>query len=104
MEIAARYGAAVRKHERVVGDGIGFDFQRARRLPQNIEASAIDLRLAADAIGVLHALVAFKMALADDGTFEQGAQFATRIDLSLMAAESVDFLVERRVRSHGGIG
>ena len=86
MEIAARHGATVRENERIVGDRIGFDFQRAGCLTQNVEASAINLRLAANAIGVLHALVALKVALADDGTFEQGAQCPASVDLALMAA------------------
>lgn len=47
MEIAARYGAPIRKHERIVGHGIGFDFQCACGLAQNIETGTVNLRLAA---------------------------------------------------------
>ena len=65
VEIAAGHHRAVGQHQRVVGDGIRFDLQRAGRHAQQIEAGAIHLRLAADAIRVLHALVAFEMAVAD---------------------------------------
>ena len=55
-----------------------------------------DLRLASDAIGILHALIALDMADADFRTFEQIAQGSPSIDLSLMAAQCVNVGVEWR--------
>ncbi len=83
VEVAARDDAHVGKNKRIVGDGIRFDFKRAPGHAQKIEAGAIDLRLAADAIGILHPLVAFKMAFPDDGAGEQTTQGRCRIDLPL---------------------
>ncbi len=83
MEIAAGNDGIVREDQRIVGDGIRLDFERPGDRTQKIEACTIDLRLTADAIGVLHALVAFDMALADDGVFQQGAKRSRGIDLAL---------------------
>ncbi len=71
MEIAARDDGIVRKHQRIVGDGVGFDRQGGCDGTQEVEAGAVDLWLAADAIGILHALVALDMALANRGASQQ---------------------------------
>ena len=60
VEIAAGNDGVVGQHQRIVGDRIGLDLERAGDRAQEVEAGAIDLRLAADAIGVLHALVALR--------------------------------------------
>ena len=53
------------EHQRIVGGGVGLDLERPRRLAQQVERRARHLRLAADAVGVLHARVALAVALAD---------------------------------------
>ncbi len=66
MEVAARDDQAVRdQYQRVVSDGIGFDLKGAARKVQQVHRGPCDLRLAADAIGVLHAGVAQNVAFAD---------------------------------------
>ncbi len=54
----------------------------ARRLTQEIEASAHHLRLAAQAIGVLHAVVAGEMRRADRAALQQRAQRRGDFDLA----------------------
>ncbi len=60
VEIAAGHDGVVGQDQRVVGHGIGFDFERAPGRAQDVETGAIDLRLTANAIGILHALVALR--------------------------------------------
>ena len=59
VEIAAgqRLGG-VGQNQRVVGHAVGLDRQRGGGLAQQVEHGAHDLRLAAQAVGVLHAVVA----------------------------------------------
>ena len=104
VEIAARDDRPIGEQERVVGHGVGLDFQRARHRAQHVQARAVHLRLAADAIRVLHAVVAHAVALADGRAFQQPPQRRRRVDLALVAAQGMDFRPERRGRTHGGIG
>ena len=59
MEIAARkHRAILGKDQRIVGDAIGLDDKRARRIGEEVEAGAHHLRLAAEGIGILHPVIA----------------------------------------------
>jgi len=89
MEIAAGHDGVIGEDERIVGDRVRFDFQRAADRTQEIEARAVDLRLATNAIRVLDALVTLDMALADNGAGEQMAQ-------QLGIASQVSFLGVRQ--------
>ena len=59
--------------------------------------------LAADAIRVLYACVALKVAVADGTAIQQFCHCSGHVDLALVAAQAVDRGVERRGRSHNGI-
>src|SRR3546814_11825810 len=50
----------LREDQRIVGHAVRLDRQRRRGLAQQVERGAHDLRLAAQAIGVLHARVAVR--------------------------------------------
>ena len=63
---------------------------------EEVEAGAHHLRLAADAVGILHALVFIAMRLADRRAVEQRAQAGRRLDLARLAAERVDLGPEGR--------
>ena len=73
-------------------------------MAQDVENGAHDLRLAAQAVGILHALIADQMRDADGGAFHQAAQGMRRVDLASMAAQSVDARVERRIGAARRIG
>ena len=60
--------------QRIVGDAVGLVASVARGLAQQVERGAHHLRLAAQAIGVLHALVADEMRGADRAARHQRAQ------------------------------
>jgi hypothetical protein len=47
--------------QRIVGHAIRFDLQGGCRMTENIQRGAHDLRLAAQTIGILHAIIAGKM-------------------------------------------
>ena len=64
-------GAGRGQDERVVGDGIGFDFKGLRNLAQKVHTRPGDLRLASYAIGILDPAVAIAMAFADLGTLHE---------------------------------
>ena len=56
MKVAAGQDlAGVREHERIVGNGIGFGEQHVGHMPPLIETSTHHLRLAAQAVRILHA-------------------------------------------------
>ena len=73
-------------------------------LAQHVEHGAHHLRLAAQAVGVLHAVVADEMRGADGAAGHQRAQRVGRVDLAAMAAQRVDARIERRVGALGGVG
>src|SRR3546814_18575954 len=74
VEIAARDNAAVAEHERIVGDRVRLDAQRLAGAAEKVEAGTEHLRLAAQAVWVLHAFVAVRVALADVGFLEQRSE------------------------------
>jgi hypothetical protein len=77
VKIAARDDLALGdQHQRIVGDRIGLDFQCLAGKAQQIESRAGDLRLAADAIGILHAGIAVAMAFTDHRALHHGAHGA----------------------------
>ena len=78
--------------------------ERRRGLAQQVERRAHHLRLAAQAIRVLHALVVDAMRSADRRARHQRAQRGRGLDLAAVAAQRVDARVERRVRALGRFG
>ena len=82
---------------------IGLDDQRARGIGQKIEAGAHHLRLAAEGIGILHAVIAGQMRGADLAAGEQAAIMRGRELLAGMRAQCVDARIEGRVGAHDGI-
>ena len=83
--------------ERVVGDGVGLAHEHERRVAHLIEARADDLRLAAQAVRILHAVVALEMRAPDRAAGEQRAVVARDVDLARLAAQRVDARIERAV-------
>lgn len=66
VEVAAgQRFAGIGEHQRIVGHAVGFDFQRGRGLAQDIQRRAHHLRLAAQAVRVLHAHVVVAVRFAD---------------------------------------
>ncbi len=105
VEIAARDDPAlVDENERIVGHGVGLHFERAAGKMKKVHRGADDLGLAADAIGVLHALVAFAVRFADFRAVEERALGSGEGDLPAMAAQGVDGVEKRRRRAHDRIG
>ena len=105
VKVAARQRfVGIGEDERIVGNGIRFRNQRRRGLAQKIEAGPHHLRLAAQAIGVLHSFVAREVRSANGASGEQGAQRGGDLDLASMAAKRMYSGVERRVRSACAVG
>ena len=69
-----------------------------------VEHRAHHLRLAAQAVGVLHAVVVDEVRGADGAAGHQRAQGGGDLDLAAMAAQRVDARVERRVGALGRVG
>ena len=104
VEIATRNDLAGRhQHQRVVGDGVGLDEECTGSLCEQVEAGAHHLGLAAQAVGVLHPLVADGVGVADGTSHQQASQRGGGGDLALMRAQRMDFRPERRGRGHGGV-
>ena len=73
VEVAAgQRFAGVGEDQRIVGDAVGLGLQRRRGLAQQVEHGAHDLRLAAQAVGILHPLVADQMRGADRASRPSG--------------------------------
>ena len=105
VEVAARQRLVrFREDQRIVGDAVGLGRERLRRLAQYIERGAHDLRLAAQTVGILHALVADQMRGADGGPLHQAAQRIGRIDLTLMTAQQMNARIEWRVGAARRVG
>ena len=103
-----RYGYALAplaaaQHQRVVGDGIGLAQQHPCRMTELVQAGAHHLRLAAQAVRVLHAVVALEVAQADPAAGEQLAVVLRHVDLAGLAAQRVDARVERAVAAARGV-
>ena len=94
----------VGEDQRIVRHAIGLDQQGRRRLAQQVEDGAHHLRLAAQAIGVLHPAVVEKVRGADGRSRHQPAQGIGRRDLPGMTAQRMDPRIERRVGALGGFG
>jgi hypothetical protein len=92
VEIAARKRFVV-EHDRIVGHRIGLDRRASRGVSRRSSARAHHLRLAAEAVGVLH-LRAIVVAVADLAAVEQPASAAATRSARL-AARSLDARVER---------
>ena len=104
VEVAAGQRlAGVGEDQRVVGDGVGLAHQHGGGMAHQVEAGAHHLRLAAQAVRVLHALVADEMRGADRAAGEQRAERRGDVDLARLAAHRVDARIERRVAALGGV-
>jgi len=86
-----------REDHRVVGRGVHFDREDGGRVRGRVADGAVDLRSAAEGVGVLH-LVAAPVALADPGAQEKRSQVRRRGRLSRMRARRVDPRVKGGVR------
>ncbi|OIQ68808.1 hypothetical protein GALL_495960 [mine drainage metagenome] len=105
VEVATRDDEArLCQHQRVVGGGVRLDLQGASGHAQHVHRGTGDLGLAADAIGVLHAGVALTVAFADLAAVEQGAHEGGGLDLARVAAQGVDFGLQRGGGAHDGVG
>ena len=91
MKVAARQRFRwIAADQRVVRYSVRFDLQRRRRMTQDIQRGTHHLRLAAQAIGILHAIIAGQVRRTDCASGNQCAQGASHVDLSAMAAQRVD--------------
>ncbi len=105
MEIATGQGfVGLGEDQRIVRDAVGLGLQHAGGLAQDVERGPHHLGLAAQAIGILDPVIAQKVRGADGRPVHQVAQGVRRFDLTGMAAQSMDAMVERRVRALGGLG
>ena len=104
VEVAAGdHRAVFGEHQRVVGHRVGLAHQHQRGVAQLVQAGAHDLRLAAQAVRVLHAVVALEVGAADRAAFEQRAVVLRHVDLPGLAAQRVDARVERAVAAARGV-
>jgi hypothetical protein len=87
----------LREDQGIIGDAVRLGRQRRRGLPNEIEHGAHDLRLAAQAIGILHAIIVGEVRRADGAARHQRAQRRGDLDLTAMAAQRVNARVERCV-------
>lgn len=88
--------AILREHERVVGYGVRLGQQRFRRVPKLVEARSHDLRLAAQAVRILHT-VAVEVRCADLAAVEECAVDRRDVGLPAVAAQRLDARIERNV-------
>src|SRR5690242_19582298 len=100
MKVAARQRfVSLGEDERIVRDPVGLGSEGGGGVAQKIEAGAHHLRLAAQAIGVLHPLVAGQVRGANGASLKKRPQGRGDFDLPSMAPQSMDARVERRVRA-----
>ncbi len=103
VEVAAREDLVrVREDQRIVGHRVRFGEQHAGRVTHLVEARAHHLRLAAQAVRILHAR-AVLVRRADRAAGEQRAVDRGRVRLTAMAAHRVDARVERRVAAEARV-
>jgi hypothetical protein len=101
VEVAARERLpGLREHERIVGDAVRLGEQRRRGIVHHVEARAHDLRLATQAVGVLHLVVAVQVRGADLAALQQPPIGSRAFDLPRVSPQLVDALVEWRVAAH----
>ena len=72
-------------------------------MAQLVEAGADHLRLAAQAVRILHPVVALGVRGADRAAGQQGAVVLRHVDLARLAAQRVDARVERAVAAARGV-
>ncbi len=105
VEIAAgKRDAVLGDDQRVVGDAVRLVCQHASHVAQSVEDGAHHLRLAAQTVGVLDAVVADAMRLADGAAGHEPAQGIGAVDLATMPAQRVDARIEGCVGAFGGFG
>ncbi len=100
VEVAAgNHVAFGGEHQRVVGDGVGFDRQHFGGLTELGQAGAHDLRLATQGVRVLD-LLAVLVRVGDFAALaQQIAISGSRVDLAFLATGRVNAGVERRART-----
>jgi hypothetical protein len=99
----ADHRAILGKDQRVVGHRIGLAQQHQRGVAQLVQAGAHHLRLAAQAVRVLHAVVPIDVAQADGAALQQRAVVHRHVDLARLAAQRVDARVEGAVAAARGV-
>ncbi len=105
VEVAAGQRlAGVAEHQRIVGHAVGLDRQRGRGLAHHVQRRAHHLRLAAQAVRILHAHIVVAVRIADRRAVHQFAQRSGGGDLPVLAAQGVDARIERGVRALGRFG
>ena len=85
----------VREQDRIVGHRIGLDLERARGVGEQVERGAHHLRLAAEAVGVLHPVAIVVAGVISLPSSRPRRSRGDR-DLAGLAARVVDARVERR--------
>ncbi len=108
MEVAAgEHGAVVRragrwvwKNERIIGSGAGFDLEDRRDVGERTANGAVDLRHAAQAVGVLHAGAVFAVGFANLGVPKQRDKVRGGSELAGMRTGALNALVESGGRAH----
>src|SRR5207247_1686627 len=75
---------------------VGFRAERRRGMAGEVEHCTHHLRLAAQAVGILHAIVVHEMRSANRAAGHQGAQGGGDLDLAAAAAQRMDARGERR--------
>ena len=104
VEIAAREDLAlVGENQGVVRDAVGLALQRGAGVGQHVATGSHHLRLAAQRVGILHAL-AVEMGAADLASGEQAREDGRDLDLAGLIAGALDARVERHVAAQSGVG
>jgi hypothetical protein len=105
VEVAAGQRLArVGENQRIVGDAVRFRLQGRRDMAHHVEHRTHHLRLAAQTVRVLHAVVVGEMRCADAAARHQGAQRVRDLDLAAVAAQRVNARIERRVGALRRVG
>ena len=105
MEVATRdHFAGVGEDQRIVGDSVRFHGECIGCLTQEVKACTHHLRLTAQAIRILHAVIVDKVRRPDRAAGYQLAQSARHLDLATMPAQRLDTTVERPVGAPRRIG
>ena len=100
--MSAAKATGLGEYQRIVGDAVGFDFQRGRCLAQDVQCRAHHLWLAAQAVRVLHAHVVVAVRFADARVQHQAAQGGSGCDLTALPTQGMDARIERRIRALRG--
>ena len=95
------------EHQRIVRDAVRLAPEHQGGAVQQLQAGTHDLRLAAQAVGVLHALALDQVRSADRAAGEQSQQSFGHPDLGGLAAHRIEARIERhvaaerRIHTHG---